>query len=226
MIAAAVDACYARQLYFNKHSEVAYSENILGLPKGISEFNAGVLLINLKKWRDDNLTSKCLDKLAEIGTPRVLDQCILNAVIKQDDIYKLPVEWNYVWHAELENLEPITKSNTFNEIIDNYNKKINQIKIIHYTSGVKPWNIYDSYPNKTVIGYLAEEWWSTAAKTGIYTQLLASNVIKTYNNERINFNNVKKFYLFNLRIFKIKQTEHSKIYYLFNIPIIKIKNFY
>ena len=173
MIAAAVDACYARQLYFNKHSEVAYSENILGLPKGISEFNAGVLLINLKKWRDDNLTSKCLDKLAEIGTPRVLDQCILNAVIKQDDIYKLPVEWNYVWHAELENLEPITKSNTFNEIIDNYNKKINQIKIIHYTSGVKPWNIYDSYPNKTVIGYLAEEWWSTAAKTGIYTQLLA-----------------------------------------------------
>ena len=228
MVAAAVDACYARELYYNKRNEVSYTENVIGLPKGVPEFNAGVLLINLEKWRKANLTQKCLDKLGEIGVPRVLDQCVLNAVIKQEDIYKLPVEWNYVWHAQLENLEAITKSNIFNEVIKEYNEKINQIKIIHYTSSVKPWNIYGPHSDVHVLEYLAEEWWSTASRTEIFTKLLILQAKKSITSYKLtnNVNNTKRIYIFNLRMFKVKQLERSKIYYLFNIPILKIKTYF
>lgn len=227
IVAAAVDACYARELYYNKNNEISYSENVLGLPKGVPEFNAGVLLINLKKWREENITQKCIDKLSEIGTPRVLDQCILNSVIKQGHIYKLPVEWNYVWHAQLEDLKPITESSAFNGVIKEYNEKIHQIKIIHYTSSVKPWNIYGTHKDIHVLSYLAEDWWKTASKTGIFTQLLTSqlNHNRTHN-EKANINKVKRIYLFNLRFFKVKKSQNFKSYYLFNIPILKIKTFY
>ncbi|WP_239373498.1 glycosyltransferase family 8 protein [Snodgrassella gandavensis] len=227
IVAAAVDACYARELYYNKNNAISYSEKILGLPKGVPEFNAGVLLINLNKWREENITQKCIEKLADIGRPRVLDQCILNAVIEQDYIYKLPVEWNYVWHAQLEGLKPITKSSVFNEVIKEYNDKIDQIKIIHYTSSVKPWNIYSSHKDIPVIRYLAEDWWRIASKTGIFTQLLASS--QSYINtqdKKSNLNCVKRIYFFNLRFFKIKQLENCKTYYLFNIPILRVKTFF
>jgi lipopolysaccharide biosynthesis glycosyltransferase len=227
IVAAAVDACYARELYYNKNNEVSYSENILGLPKGVPQFNAGVLLINLNKWRKENITQKCIEKLAEIGKPRVLDQCILNAVIEQNYIYKLPVEWNYVWHAQLERLKPITESSAFNGIIKEYNEKVNQIKIIHYTSSVKPWNIYGPHKDIHVISCLAEDWWKVASKTGIFAQLLAlnQNNVNT-QDKKVNINCVKRIYFFNLRFFKVRRLENSKIYYLFNIPILKIKTFF
>lgn len=226
IVAAAVDACYARQLYNDEDGLVEYTENKLGLPEGVPEFNAGVLLINLKKWRDENLTQKCILKLQEIGTPRVLDQCILNAVIPQNSIYNLPVEWNYIWHAELEDviLSEIT-SKKFYDTAYNYQKKLNDIKIIHYTSGVKPWNIYSSNPVevKKVIKHLAGHWWCVAAETPYFTDLLLSECAKKEHSTQIYNNTYSKIKVLGLPLFRVKKTKQLTEIKFLGIPVIRIK---
>ena len=211
LVAAAIDACYARQLYFNENNIVDYSLNILGLPEGISEFNAGVLLINLKKWRELNLTKICIDKLADIGVPRVLDQCVLNAVIPQDQIYHLPIEWNYLWHARLHNIANLDKKSKFAELVNSYEKIGKNKKIIHYTSSIKPWNYYflDDAETKQVIGELAKEWWRFAIDTPFYGRILAN---------KPNFN-VLNYYIFGIKVLSIKKTEQSKEWRLLGLKI-------
>lgn len=226
IVAAAVDACYARQLYNDEQGLMKYTEETLGLPEGVSEFNAGVLLINLKKWRNENLTQKCILKLQEIGTPRVLDQCILNAVIPQNYIYNLPVEWNYVWHAELEDVDLLQiKSKNFYDTVRDYQEKINDIKIVHYTSGVKPWNIHSSNPIevKKVVKYLAGHWWRVASETPFFADLILNSCSKKENNIQTNKNTNSKIKVFGLSLIRTKKTEHLTEIKFLGIPVIRIK---
>lgn len=226
IVGAAVDACYARQLYNDEDGIVKYTEQKLGLPEGVPEFNAGVLLINLKKWRNENLTQKCILKLQEIGTPRVLDQCVLNAVIPQKYLYNLPVEWNYVWHAELEDVDILQiKSKYFYDTVLNYQKKINNIKIVHYTSGVKPWNIHSSNPVevKKVIKYLAHHWWSMASETPFFTDLILNAFSKKENNYQMLKNTHSTIKILGLPLFQTKKTEYLTEIKFLGVSIIRIK---
>lgn len=226
IVAAAVDACYARQLYNDENEFVKYTEETIGLPAGVSEFNAGVLLINLEKWRNENLTQKCILKLQEIGTPRVLDQCILNAVIPQNYIYNLPVVWNYVWHAELDGVDLLQiKSKNFYETVLDYQKSLNDIKIVHYTSGVKPWNIHSSNPAevKKVIKYLAGHWWRVASETPFFADLILNSCPKKENNIQIHKDTHSKIKFLGLPLFRTKKTEQLTELKFLGIPVIRIK---
>lgn len=54
---------------------------------------SGVCLINLKKWREEGITEKCLNFLREHGCPPYADQDVLNIVLK-DDAKLLPRKWD------------------------------------------------------------------------------------------------------------------------------------
>jgi len=107
----------------------------------IDYFNAGVLLINLKKWRVDNFLNMCLLYAAEHPERIVMeDQDILNGTLN-GTWKRVPLKWN------------VTRNLIFNkkdyyqyldhEEVDN---AIEQPSLIHYTSNFKPWKLIDNHP--------------------------------------------------------------------------------
>ena len=67
------------------------------LKRGVSEvfyFNSGVMLLNLKKMRDDGITSKLWDYKLNKAKTRLMDQESLNAICSANTKH-LPVKWNF-----------------------------------------------------------------------------------------------------------------------------------
>lgn len=96
--------------------------------KGNKYFNAGVMYINLKKWRKENI-SKVLIKNATQYNEHLLwwDQDVLN------------ITFNQKW-GELD-----FKFNAFS--LKSYNAE-QDFKIIHYAGSSKPWHFRNNHPYK------------------------------------------------------------------------------
>ena len=243
-IGAAVDACYERETYYDKDGLVEYNKNVVRYPLEYKAFNAGVLIVNLKKWRELNITEKCIQRLAEIKTPRVLDQCILNSLFCNGLVYELPAQWNYQWHADVKSIKYPTTSQKMNEVIESYQNAKSNPKIIHYTTPTKPWNIYcEPLPMRN--GYvldvaLASFWWRYAPKTPFYEKIIMRNILISEENLRklINGKNdeISKlsqavdrlYYLYGsaakekvclLGALKIREYQDTKLFYLLGIKI-------
>ncbi|SEC69544.1 glycosyltransferase family 8 protein [Paenibacillus sp. GP183] len=93
----------------------------LEIPKGSSYFNAGVLLMNLEKWRDQKISSKVLQYINDNSKKiKYCSQDPLNAILHNKWI-KLDPKWNYTTrHFKImPNIKPA---------------------IIHFTGQDKPWN--------------------------------------------------------------------------------------
>lgn len=92
----------------------------LGIPESSGYFNAGVLLMNLKKWRDQRTSEKVLQYMKKNPEKlKFMDQDALNAVLHERWL-KLDPKWNYQVHrSHHQRFEPA---------------------IIHYTTDKKPWN--------------------------------------------------------------------------------------
>lgn len=113
--------------------------NRLSIPENSSYFNAGVLLMNLKKWRTENIPTRLTEFI--MGNPRklkLMDQDALNAVL-YDKWLKLDPKWNYT---------------------TTHQKKMPLIKptIIHFTGKKKPWNS-DSPYKLEYMKYLQSSLW-------------------------------------------------------------------
>ena len=67
----------------------------LGLPNEYRYFNSGMLLINLKKWREESALEKLLDICLEIRDKiEFPDQDALNVFAYRTRYYELPRRWN------------------------------------------------------------------------------------------------------------------------------------
>ena len=130
--------------------ELDLGENYLGAARscfsaGIG-FNAGVLLINNKKWRAENIRQKLIDltekeheNVAE-GDQSILNMMFSESYIQIDETYNYQIgfdrgaaEQGHAWILE---------------------KSINPLpKILHYISQDKPWNQFS-------VGRLRENWWN------------------------------------------------------------------
>lgn len=120
----------------------------LNLCSAFDYFNAGVLVLNLAKWRKDNFTATCLEyaKITD-KTLYCLDQDILNSVLNGNWV-RLDMRWNLV------------KSFFTNksEFIAAYGKEsieaiIKKPKIVHYSDYSKPWHYLDEHPMKSLYQY-------------------------------------------------------------------------
>ena len=88
--------------------------------------NAGVILLNLNKWREDNITKEFFNWMQQNEDKIVLhDQDVINCVL-QDGILKL----DKIWNAQ------ISKYSGSKEFVD----LLPQAKIIHYIGKHKPWH--------------------------------------------------------------------------------------
>ncbi len=119
----------------------------LGISPDAKYFNSGVLVINLKKWRDDKITIKAIDYLKHNREyVRWHDQDVLNALLASQ-WGELDPQWNFmvgIYEYSLnlwkENIYPGHNENVLNDIQNLYNNLVRNPYIIHFTSGRKPWN--------------------------------------------------------------------------------------
>lgn len=143
--------------------------------------NAGVALLNLKKWREENLEKKFLSFIHEFnGSVPCCDQGVFNGVCK-GKILILPPKYNVMTPIltfsalESKRLFEIPEYYSQNEIDDAKNSPI----IIHYTGGlyVRPWFKNSDHPKKDIyIKYLNESPWKDVSLTkqdiGLRTKMM------------------------------------------------------
>lgn len=113
-----------------------------GIPSKTANFNAGVLLINLKKWRKDKINLRILDYLKNNKEfVKLHDQEGLN-LICTGKIGKLNYKWNQltsIFSYKSWKESPIKDKQKFRELIINP-------YIVHYNNTPKPWNKGCSHP--------------------------------------------------------------------------------
>ena len=115
----------------------------IGLKNG-RYFNSGVLVMDLVKWRQKQLTQKLFRWLEQVGDTKILwgDQDALNGVI-DGDFVELPKKYNCI-------------------IINNTVLKAEpEDVIVHYIDYVKPWHIYyvDSAERQLYWQYAKKSLW-------------------------------------------------------------------
>ena len=119
----------------------------LNIPQEQSYFNAGVLLINLEKWRKDNIYEKCLNYLHSNADKIVNhDQDVLNVVCGHKTKL-LSCTWNCINDFLLQVFQE--KNDRITSIYrENIDEVINDPAVVHFAFRPKPWEIICIHPYK------------------------------------------------------------------------------
>jgi lipopolysaccharide biosynthesis glycosyltransferase len=133
----------------------------LGIPNDACYVNSGVLLLNLAKWRSDNLSARLADYIEREGSNLLFhDQDAINAVL-HPAIKSLSYRWNY--QAKMLRLPRFTPLADLAAIREAGRSPA----IIHYTSARKPWLFVMAMPAKRLYRrYLAMTEWRSAPLIG------------------------------------------------------------
>ena len=131
----------------------SYVEKCLGLDRNLF-FNAGVLLINCRRFRERRILERFADLLGVYDCRVTQDEDYLN-ILCRDHVLFLPQCWN---------------SEVFGEMLD----KPQDCKLIHYIMVAKPWHFTDCC--------LGDIFWSYASETEFHDEIRA--VLAAYTDEQ------------------------------------------
>ena len=159
-----------------------YVKEVLNIKDISTYFQAGVMVIDLNKMRDFNVTEKSIDLLERIKSPTYVDQDILNSVC-YNNVKIIPHDWDIVTHKELDDYHHM-EGYLPDKLYKHIRGKLKPF-IVHYT-GTKPW---DDYNKK-----FGELWFNYASQTQIGSEII-QNIINDTNRY--------------LKKFQFKQKEHS-----------------
>lgn len=126
--------------------------------------NSGVLLIDVKNFRKNNIKDQSLDFLTINPNLSNPDQDALNKVC-EGRIKLLPLKWNYIWLYNL--LYSIEKDEEFKKYCEYYLENCSNPFIVHYAGKDKPWNSDRGYINPK----LYDLFWNYASKSPYYREL-------------------------------------------------------
>ena len=132
-----------------------YVEKVMGISRH-EFFNAGIMLINCKKFRDVKLLDKFIYYLGIYDFVVTQDEDYLNLICK-DDILWLDQKWNTELTDGLE-----------------YNYDVTKANILHYIMVNKPWHYHSCR--------CADIFWEYAKETSVYDKLKAE--LDNYTNEQ------------------------------------------
>ena len=114
-----------------------YFTHVLKMPDPLQYFNAGVMLYNIKKMNEIDITTKLFEALEDIKEPFLQDQDILNSVLSNNGGVKL-ISSKY----NMTRTFVITTKRLFLERLKEIfriSKKNNWFFIYHYVGKDKPW---------------------------------------------------------------------------------------
>ncbi len=110
----------------------------LSIPQEYGYFNAGVLLINLRYWRENNVTERLFFFIKEhYDRIKSHDQDTLNAVLYKE-VIGVSNKWNYLPIFLMQERFHFPRAM-------NYSIPIDPI-VIHYVYTPKPWDYYSNHP--------------------------------------------------------------------------------
>lgn len=133
--------------------------NRLSLPKDSDYFNAGIMLINLKWWRENDIQNKTLHYIANNkDICQYHDQDALNVLI-HGQIAELPIRYNLQEHF----FEPLENQFISRSHFEELQTALFNPSLIHYTGFRKPWHRECVNPLKSVwlFFYNKTEWRNT-----------------------------------------------------------------
>lgn len=150
-LGAAAVACVPDPWIGQKENFVFRSKKTLGLPtllkftKNDCYFNAGVLLIDINKWKELEATKKCLDLLSTKRLP-LNDQDALNIVF-HGKTKLIDFKWNFIGTTTsdiskqgYENCLSRKSPAVVNLVAPFLSCSLKELSIIHYAGSPKPWN--------------------------------------------------------------------------------------
>ena len=115
----------------------------LGIAPDCKYFNAGVLVLNVDKWRRDNLSQKIVNYISNNQLYiRWHEQDAMNAVIA-GKWSELDLRWNS--QAVIHTYSSWKETSLTEEM---YNNVINDSYIVHFSSSAKPWKLGCKHPNR------------------------------------------------------------------------------
>lgn len=133
----------------------------LELSNGHRYFNAGVLLLNCEKLRQDNVLEKLLETEEKNRSICLqADQDVLN-IFFDNNYLQLPVKFNYMTNDIMRNVS-----------------KLKDIVVRHFNCKEKPW-LYDRFENKPLLHF--NYFWFFAEMTAFYnglSQQLQTNMLR------------------------------------------------
>jgi lipopolysaccharide biosynthesis glycosyltransferase len=138
--------------------------NELGIKPELAAFNAGILLINLRFWRENDIKNQCLSFGSRYSNKlRSADQTILNALFAGNFTY-LPSQFNTFWYAQKK--RPVIES-----------------AILHFVGSPKPWDLFGSFSHEGFsvwINYLDPEWKKAYYKKNYNDIIRAWHIRRSY----------------------------------------------
>ena len=176
-------------------------------------FNSGVMLLNLKRLRQDNMTQKLLYAKKESKDKSLMDQNIFNIEFA-GKVKFLDIKYNFLY-LNLTRAKNQYTMEMLNKMFNSNYASLKEIEkkayIIHFSSKDKPWK----YSN--IVG--AKEWFNYYKKSYFYAPaLLIQNQKKSIHDCLVD----KKFIIFLRNIFSVYNSE-NKSHKIISILGIKIK---
>jgi lipopolysaccharide biosynthesis glycosyltransferase len=155
----------------------------LGIPDGSRYFNAGVLVFNLRRWREDHISEQVFEYVnANADKLQFWDQDALNATLHGRWLQCHPT-----WNAVAAFFEERSAAELAVSEEDLLLVKSNP-RIVHFTGTVKPWSFYCDHPFKAEYfkylaftpwrGYRAYDRPSVARQARLLAGRLAPGIVK------------------------------------------------
>lgn len=149
----------------SKQIGYGYEAERLGYPIEYGYFNAGMNVINLDYFRENNVSQQLIDYIAQnYNLIKFHDQDALNGVLYDKTLHVMP-QWNMTSIAYVYQMDKLGDRKD-GKLINNYDEEKINIKkylknpyILHYVSKPKPWqkkcvhplyDMYYTYAKKTI----------------------------------------------------------------------------
>ena len=140
---------------------VDYMHNKLGLKNIDKYFQAGVMIMNIKKFMENSYSYTLLKMVNEFDY-NIVDQDAMNELLN-DDVYWLQNEWNYP--PLQKHMKEVNYLDNMSDYIRRKYLSVKEPKILHFADSEKPW----FYPDEDY----AEVWWEYARQSPFYELILA-----------------------------------------------------
>lgn len=140
----------------------SYFLNVIGLEKEVQYINAGIILVNLKAWREENMQQKFMAFIEKFGgnVPHH-DQGTINGTCGDRRIIA-PLRFNVTANLYSFSAKTIRKIYFLQEYYsqEELDDALNAPAIVHFTSGLlgRPWEENSTHP-------LRDTFWDTVKKT-------------------------------------------------------------
>lgn len=140
-----------------------YTDKMLKLKNPYDYFQAGVMLLNLKKIRE-KYTSEDFIRITTQYRWRMMDQDVLNKML-QEEYLALDQKWNVImdWQENGRKRSDILKHAPY-RLWEEYEQARKSPAVIHYAGGWKPWKVPDCD--------FASYFWRFARKSPFYEIIL------------------------------------------------------